>query len=91
MFYVNFLKKTSSFLTESQFNIIFLAFISIEHNMHHKGCSQLPLKLGTDLMEQLPAEVPSQQAVQRLLVPAKSHPAEMLLEAELGPLQPWLR
>lgn len=37
----------------------------------------------SDLMEQLPAEVPSQQAVQRLLVPAEGHPAKVLLEAEL--------
>lgn len=34
-------------------------------------------------MEQLPAELPSQQAVQWLLVPAKGHPAKVLLEAEL--------
>lgn len=38
-------------------------------------------------MEQLPAELPSQQAVQRLLVPTKRDPAEMLLEAELRALQ----
>lgn len=38
-------------------------------------------------MEQLPAELPSQQAVQRLLVPTERDPAEMLLEAELRALQ----
>lgn len=37
----------------------------------------------SDLMEQPPAELPSQQAVQRLLVPTKGHPAKVLLEAEL--------
>lgn len=41
----------------------------------------------TDLVKHLPAQVPSQQAVQRLLVPAQRHPAEMLLEAELRALQ----
>lgn len=37
----------------------------------------------TDLVKQLPAEVPSQKAVQRLRVPAQRYPAEVLLEAEL--------
>lgn len=45
----------------------------------------------THLVEQLPAEVPSQQAVQRLLIPAEGHPAEMLLQPQLGALQPRLR
>lgn len=44
-----------------------------------------------DLVEQLPAELPSQQAVQGLLVPAKGHPAKVLLEAELRALQAGLR
>lgn len=42
-------------------------------------------------MEQLPAELPSQQAVQRLLVPTERDPAEMLLEAELRALKAGLR
>lgn len=45
----------------------------------------------SDLVEQLSAELPSQQAVQGLLVPAKGHPAEVLLEAELRALQAGLR
>jgi len=34
-------------------------------------------------VQQLPAEVPSQEAEQRLAVPAQRHPAEVLLEAGL--------
>lgn len=45
----------------------------------------------SDLMEQPPAELPSQQAVQRLLVPTKGHPAKVLLEAELRALEAGLR
>lgn len=45
----------------------------------------------SDLMEQPPAELPSQQAVQWLLVPTKRHPAKVLLEAELRALQAGLR
>lgn len=41
----------------------------------------------THLAKHLPAQVASQQAVQRLLVPAQRHPAEVLLEAELRALQ----
>ncbi|TNN31735.1 hypothetical protein EYF80_058106 [Liparis tanakae] len=45
----------------------------------------------THLVQQLPAEVPSQEAEQRLAVPAQRHPAEVLLEAELRPLEAGLR
>lgn len=48
---------------------------------------QLGGQTPTHLLKQRPAEVPAQQAVQRLLVPAESHPAEVLLKAELGPLE----
>lgn len=47
--------------------------------------------LHVHLLEQLPAQVPSQHAVQRLLVPAHGDPAEMLLEAELCSLEAGLR
>jgi hypothetical protein len=52
-----------------------------------EGVSIIP----TDLVQQLPAEVPSQKAVQRLLLPAQGHPSEVLLEAELTALEVWLR
>ena len=42
-------------------------------------------------MQQFPVEVPSQKAVQRLLLPAQGHPAKVLLEAELTALEVWLR
>lgn len=48
-------------------------------------------RTSSDLIEQLSAELPSQQAVQRLLVPTKAHPAKVLLEAELRALEAGLR
>lgn len=36
-----------------------------------------------DLVQQLPAQASGQQAIQRLLVPAQTQPAEVLLQAEL--------
>lgn len=36
-------------------------------------------------------EVPSQKAMQRLLLPAQGHPAEVLLKAELTALEVGLR
>lgn len=48
-------------------------------------------KSSPHLVKQLFAEVPSQQAVQWLLIPTKSDPAEMLLETKLCSLQAGLR
>ena len=39
------------------------------------------------LVEQFPAKVPSQKAMQRLSVPSQGHPAEVLLETKLRALE----